>query len=496
MASALSFFDYKKAVLNKGRIGDKGSFSDLNLPAVFEPIFADKNDTDFYRLSFYHRNSLEQEYQLLGMLVRLDERFPVEYKRQAEHYLESCAHFLLRDAQIADNSAEAKKYQDKIDEFAKTRVAAEQPQVRPASLSEWQKSLNRFYKDMNDYLSTPWHISKFITLLSYINLYRLLTAFSRLFVKNFWNFASERGWIDFQDKLFGFSLQRPALEYPVAILNFLSVALFILRLTCHVAMILKHGLSERAGEKDISQWDRMAREVSTRMTDLFNDGAWWWVNLLTNYSDKFPVIAPYAAPLLAAALVYDCTWVAIHWYRKERDWGRKKAELENWLENHSSTDAGDIAITRLQLELLNDTLWEIRYKYLFSIAAGLFIMTSVLLFLAAISTLVTTVSLLVCVAGFAMYGSADEFAGWMRAKYCALKNANDEAEMRAKFINNFTQAIGSPLLVMGLMAFSWQVAMVVAVGVFLFPYVPAKLDLGGDVQEEAPQLGGMQLRTI
>lgn len=478
MANDLSFFDYRKAVWDKGRTGDTSSVNNGSLPREFRPIFAEKEDKEFYRLSFYNRDSLEKEYQLLCMLVRLDSRLPDDCKHQAEHYLESCAHFLLRDAQIADNSAEAKKYQDKIDEFAQTRTAAEQTQVRQTSLTEWQKSLNRFYKDMNDYLSTPWHISKFITLLSYINLYRLLTAFSRLSVKNFWNLASERGWIDFQDKLFGFSLQRPALEYPVAILNFLSVALFILRLTCHFAMILKHGLSQKPGEQEIDAWARMEREFSTRMTDICNDGAWWWVNLLTNYSDTFPAIAPYAAPLLAVTLVYDCTWVAIHWYRKERDWAKKRAELEAWRDD----DQGDFMITNLQLLLLNDTLWEIRYKYMFSIAAGLFIMTSVLLFLAAISTLVTTVSLLVCVAGFAMYGTADEFAGWMRARYCELKNANDEVEMRAKFVKNFTQAIGSPLLVMGLMAFSWQVAMVVAVGVFLFPYIPAKLDFG-NVQE-------------
>lgn len=464
MANDLSFFDYKQAVVD----ATSSSNPSYLLNPRQQPIFHDKNESIFYRLSFYHRTSAELEYQLLNMLVNV-EGLPEHYKRQANQYLEYGAHFLLRDAEIAGNTAEAKKYQDKIAAFAASRAV--QPNELPVTVSEWQKSVDRFYKDLNDYLSTPFHVSKFITLLSYINLYRLLTVFSRLSFKSFWTLASERQWIDGQDKLFGYPLQRSALDMPRDALNILSVALFLMRLASHFSMILKHGRSQRPGEKDIDAWDRMAREFSTRMVDIMNDGAWWWVNLLTNFAPVFQISDPVSNTLLALTLVYDCTWLAIHWYRKERDWGLKEKELIAW--KAQSGDSYDKTITDYQLRLVKDVQWEIRCKYAFSIVACLSIITSYLLFLAAISSAVSAICLLVCVTGFAMYGSADEFGGWMRAEFGAMKIKNEREEMRAKFFKNFTQAFCSPILVMGLMAFSWKVALLAAVGAFLYQYLPA-----------------------
>ena len=469
MAHDLSFFDYKRAVVDATSAASSFHLSRMES----QQIFHEKDESVFYRLSFYNRGSAELEYQLLNMLAKVD-NISVHLRNRIDQYIEHGARFLLRDAEIADNTAEAKKYADKIAEFAERRNLVRAPvHAVPASLSEWEKSVDRFYKDMRDYRSTPFHVSKIIKLLSYINLYRLLSVFSRLAFKSFWTVASQRQWIDGQDQLFGYPLQRAALDMPRDVLNILSVALFLMRLAARFSMILKHGRSQRPGEKDINAWDRVAREFSTCMVDIMNDGAWWWVNGLTNFG---LLSDPVSNALLAVTLVYDCSWLVIHWYRKERDLLSKQKELIDW--KGVSRDSHDKEITDLQLTMLKDMQWEIRCKYVFSIVACLSIITSYLLFLAAISAVVSTVCLFICVVGFAMYGSADEFGGWMRAEFGVLKLQNERDAIRGKFFKNFTQAFCSPVLVMGLMAFSWQVALLAAAGAFMIQYLPEKWEFG------------------
>ncbi|NDH68536.1 MAG: hypothetical protein EBY22_11670 [Gammaproteobacteria bacterium] len=113
MTADLSFFDYKKEVI-------KG-YESRSTDAPFNHL----NDTDFYRFSFYNRSSAELQYKLLNMLVKVDE-LPQEYRAQAEYYIEAGARFLMRDADIADNTAEAKNYAEKIDYFERRRVPNQQ----------------------------------------------------------------------------------------------------------------------------------------------------------------------------------------------------------------------------------------------------------------------------------------------------------------------------------------------------------------------------------
>ena len=112
MAQDLSFFDYKRAVV-----------ADYERPGRNRPMSAHLlgDKTSFYQLSFHNRGSVELEYKLLNMLVQVEE-LPVHYKNQANHYLESAALFLLRDAKIADNTAEAEGYEAKLAEFQKLRT--------------------------------------------------------------------------------------------------------------------------------------------------------------------------------------------------------------------------------------------------------------------------------------------------------------------------------------------------------------------------------------
>jgi type IV secretory pathway VirB3-like protein len=470
MAADLSFFEYKRAVLDGVGFG-----FDLETNSLRTPLQG-LDDSDFYRLSFYNRGAIELEYRLLTMLLHT--RLSEQDKKRAQFYLEASARFLLRDAQIADNTAEAKKYNDYISQRDKQRETARTltPIVNATSVeSEWKQAWDAFKEDLAYWLAAPWYASRFITLLSYANLYRLMTVFSRLSFKFFWMLASERQWIDAQDRIFGIPLQRSALELPTTILNFVSVALFALRLIAHFLMIIKHARSQRTGEKDIPVWDRIMKEYSVRMINIMNDIAWVLINLLTNYAALFHIADPVANALLALTLVWDCAWLGIHWYREERDWANKEKQLLSWQQANAS-DSCDVALIDLQLQMLKDLQLETRAKYIFMIAAGLSIMTSFLLFLAGFSALISTICLTICVLGFAMYGSAEEFGAWMRASLGTMKIAEEREKNQAKFFKVFTQSLLPPFMVMGLLSLGWQASFLGAVGALAYAYSPARRD--------------------
>lgn len=474
MTADLSFFDYKRAVI-----------TGYESQSTVTP-FHDLGDTEFYRFSFYNRGSAELQYKLLNMLVKVEE-LPEHYRKQAEYYIEAGARFLKRDADIADNTAEAKNYAEKIDYFEKRRAPDEQ--AVDATMTDWQKSVDRFHKDLEYFVSAPLHVSKIITLLSYTNLYRLVTLFSRLSVKFFWTLASEQHWIDAQDKLFGYAVQRPALDIPAAGLNFISVALFAARLAAHGAMIYKHARSKRAGEKDIDAWDRAVHEFFARLINIMNDFAWVIINLLTNYAAVWGIADPLSNALVMVALAWDFSWLLIHWYRENNAWNEEKAKLVAW--SQESTDSNDLGIIRFQMRMIADLKIETHAKYAFMVLACALIITSYSLFLLGISALVSTVALCVCVVGFAMYGSADEFAGVVRAYLGDLQIRGEREEMRAKFFNTFTKTMLPPFIVMGLLSLGWQVAVLGAIAAVANSYAPAKWDCRGIPPEEVNALPAM-----
>lgn len=454
---ARNFFDYKQQIVARYEKTSTANF------------ITDLNASEFYHLSFYNRKTAELEYKLLDMLVKVED-LPEQYRHRAKSYLYEGAQFLLRDANIADNSAEATGYKDKIAELD-TVVPQEDPNTaRNVSLTEWQKAVERLHNDIQSFLSVRNSISKFITLLSYMNLYRLVTVFSRLSYKFFWNFAAEKKWLDTQNSFFGIPIQPNALEIPAYYLNILSVALFALRLMAHGAMIIKHARSQEEGEKDIPYWDRIMKEFSTRMMNIMNDIAWVIINLLTNYAAYWHIADPLANTLLALTLAWDCTWLVIHLYRENRDWNAKEQELNVWKDQ--CLNSHELMFVEYQLNMLKDLRFETRAKYLFMIAAGLSITTAYLIFLAQISALVSTVCLVICVLGFAMYGSADEFGMLMRASFGKMKIRGERAEAQTKFMNTFMQTLLPPFMMMGLLSLGWQAAFLAGIAAVVYSYMP------------------------
>lgn len=454
----LSFFDYKKTVL--------AEYTAAKSVTPFDNL----TDTEFYRLSFHNRTTFELEYQLLETLLKTKHLTP-HFEQKAAYYLETLAHFLARDAKIAENTAEEAKYLDKMKAFAAGRSVAEAE--IPPSETEFRKSLNQFYQDCSDFLSTPFHVSKLITLLSYLNLYRLLTLFSRLSCKSFWTLAQDHQWIDANNRFLGRPINRSILDNTADLFNFLSVSVFALRLVAHLSMAVKHATSQREGEKDIDSGVRAFREFYVRIAHIMNDTVWFIINLLTNYPSLWGVSDPLANTLLACTLTYDSLSLVALWYLKEQEWSAQHQALKDWKKEGDAINGTDeMTLTDLNIVLLKDLRFEMRVKYAFSIFAGLSIMTSYLLVLALASPAVSTLGFFMCVVGFGIYASADDFAAWMRAVFGEMKIENEAQQAKTAFFSTWAKSTFTPLLMVGLVTVSWELALLAMVIAAVRPYIP------------------------
>ncbi len=451
----LSFFDYKKTVL--------AEYTAAKSVTPFDKL----TDTEFYSLSFHNRTMFELEYQLLETVLKT-KHLPQRFELEAAYYLETLAHFLARDARIAGNTAEEAKYLGKIKAFATVSAVP-----MPSTETEFRKSLNQFYQDCSDFLSTPFHVSKVITLLSYLNLYRLLTLFSRLSCKSFWTLAQDNHWIDANNHLLGRPINRSILDNTADLFNFLSVSLFALRLVAHLSMIVKHATSQREGEKDIHSGLRAFQEFYVRMAHIMNDIVWLIINFLTNYPSLSGISDPLANTLLVCTLVYDSLSLVALWYVKEKEWFAQHQALIGWKsKGNANLNRDEMTLTDLNIVLLKDLRFEMRVKYAFSILAGLSIMTSYLLVLALASPAVSTLGFFMCVVGFGMYASADDFAAWMRALFGEMKIENEAQQAQTAFFSTWSKSTFTPLLMVGLVTVSWELALLAMVAVAVRPYIP------------------------
>ena len=437
-----------------------------------QEIFSNEAPSNFFRFSFHNRRTFERQLKLLTLLAKTEQGN--RFQAKTNYYLLATAWVLKRDAEIAGNSAEEKIYAEKI--AAHNRSS--QPTAPGANGLARQSALHRFKSDMLCVLSIPYHVSDIITVLSVINLYRLLTVFARMLLKTCLDLGSQISvpadsnisWIG--------PLQPSALDIPQACLNFLSVFLFAARLAAHMSMIIKHTLFGQPGEQVIDCSARAWREFSTRMAHMMNDTVWVLVNLLTNYKDYW-----------AMGLVWDFSWLAIHFYREELDWAEEKTLLESLKTTSSpiNLDDGEQAFIELQLNMLVDIQLELRAKYMFMIAAGLLILGAYLVILAAISPLCSALAFSICVFGFAMYGSAEYFAGWARARYGQLSIQNEESDLSAKFRQTFANLVLPPFIGMALLSLGWQFAAVGAVIALAYPYIFSPSDSDSlDLSETNP----------
>ncbi|MCR9192352.1 MAG: hypothetical protein NXI01_06790 [Gammaproteobacteria bacterium] len=469
-----AFFEYRRDVLrNFDARATQSAAENLPLPSFGERSYSDEA---FYKSSFNIRIEAELEYAVLDALSCLKE-VPESIKTRADYYLEACARLLEQDANIAENTAEAERYSTKILEqkaLRNTIVQQNNPALpnhadRRRFWEELQKGWQQFRADLDYLLSARSRISIVIFLLSYINLYRLLSLFSRFSVKAFWSLASEKTWIDLQDKIWGHKINRAILDTPTELYNILSVALFITRFSAHFAMIAKHARSQKDGERQIPWQKRAWREFYVRMPHMVNDFVWAIMNFVTNYAALLGIAAATATMMLFCTLVFDICWLLTQWYCKEQDWKQEKDGLLAW--NEKCTDTEEREFVALQLKILDDLHLQMQVLYLSQVLAGLAIMSSYALVLMMGSALVSSFALVVCVAGFGMYGSANEFSIFMRAQF-GKQRLKGEEQAGWEWLSVWAKFTFTPLVLAGAFTLGWPVGVMATLLIAARPYLP------------------------
>ena len=454
-----TFIDYKQQLSNHYDSSlsfpfDLTSFvilqDDQNILESIEPTkFAQQK----YKFTFEHRRAVDLELQLLEAVLKTP-NLKKDLKNRAQFYALSYAQFLLEDANLAGNTAEAALYQDKI-----TRLTL--PSGEPIPTTPWEP-LTKLKKDLNKLAQTPWHVSQMLSWLSFINLeVRLIGTFSRLTWMSIWAFAQQNHWMDAQGFVLGHPINRAILDASTHVFNFLSVFLFVARLLAHGSVVLKHVIWRTNAEQGISRLEIAKKELYDRMSDMVNDGYWFPINLLTNYQSFWNLSDPVANALLSVALLCDTSWLVAQWYLKEVEW-KSRQTAETTFEPNKLEDK---ALEQLMLQVLLDEQWELRYKMMFCILGALLITSSYLSVLLLATPFAASIGFSLCVLGFSMYVGAKDFAAWMRVSHgAAFKSSETElTAARNMFFTTVAKASLIPLLLVGLYTINWPAALLMTV---------------------------------
>ena len=478
MAVELSMFNQYKEKLDT--VYDKNPQPNVNLD-VF--LFLNKtgqliSNHEFYTFSFQSRPSAELDYKLLGAVLK-DAVLTPEQQARARYYLNHTKYVLHRDAELAGNTYEAKRYQD---ENSAPEIDA------PGS---WQ--YKKLGNDWANLLRTPKEINKVIGWISFLNIYRLIATFARLSWTMLWEIAAQCHLLDDNNALFGYRINRDLLTASTTFFNALSVLLFVGRWTSHIAMILKHVACPTDAEKAIRPLERGVREFYGRMSHILNDTVWGIINLLTNYPQLWGMSVATANIVIACAILFDLTWLCAQWAFKEWELYDKRKELDA-LSAVLSPDAAEI--NRQMLLKLDDEQLEMRARFIIQILACLLIIGSFVSVMTFTAAAVAPIGFLACMIGFSIYLSSDEFATYWRSFYAHDRRNSTESsvqkeqqEARIVFFKTLSKAALVPTLLVGMYTISWPVALVLSVLYAAYENYGPKPEL--DISDEPLRTSGL-----
>lgn len=342
--------------------------------------------------------------------------------------------------------------------------------------------------DIDDLLSTPFHVSKLRNWIAFANVYRIVFTFSRLTDQEF--FRTVNAWSRLLPSHLHFSLDLDAINRningPTATFRALSVGLFIGRLLINMGLVIKHTCFPTAGEKTIPISARFYQEIKKRYPQLLNDLVWAVTNALTNYAAFFHVSNPLANVLLVAGLGFDFSLLAYRLREATRDnetklkqYNFEKQILETQLKTLlKSADANPSAIAKTQQHLacIEAQIKEqaikmevIRANFYANLLAATLIASGFSLSILAAAPLAVCLSYLIIVVGSALYVTADHYSGY-REKVLRQATAEDTAQAFEKFSVSMLKNTAMPLLVMGTLAFSWPAALLLLTGFVVCEY--------------------------
>ncbi len=384
---------------------------------------------------------------------------------------------------------------EKYAEYLKTAETIEHYYTTGAfpkeKLRTWKEHLKA---DIDDLLSTPFHLSKLRGWLGFSNAYRIAFTFSRLTDQEFFltlnkyaNFLNNNLHIPFDlDEM------NRKINAPTATFRALSVGLFASRFLINLSLVIKHTLFPTDGESTIPASARFYQEIKKRYPQLLNDLVWATINALTNYADFFKIPAPIATGLLITGLSFDFALLVYRLKDAERDHRNKlsqymqekqliQSRLHQLLKSKTATKK-ELLILQQRLACIDAQIDEQRLKFYVlqnnfyaNLAAATLIVSGFTLSMLVAAPAAVGACYLLIVIGTALYISADQYSEYreksLRQERIILngqtKGLTEAKQDTALAWNNFATSMIKntvvPLLIMGTLAFSWQAALVLLV---------------------------------
>lgn len=451
------------------------SLQDLGLQARNEP------------LSFEQCLTVKDE-----ILAKTTERGHTPSEDELEHAFQLFCCTLLEKFYKPFNKAKWKQYRNlrmEIESYWTGKSEKKASQQEAFTIACGQKIAD----EIINIIQSPFHTSRMISLISFLNMYRIFWAFIRMFVfsllgvlatQQLWEKASR-----FLHNTINMNKFIDALKLTNYVLYPLSVAFFIARFGLTVAEIVKFTFFP--GKNSSSTWfARLKGQLKDEdiHTLLVNDMVWPLINFVTNYAESIARLMRqffhHAGHLTAAApwilfsfLFFDTAIFLYAGYRKYDKYLLKRAGYLKELEDQSICPERKLLIAKQLIACENQ--WKIdRALIFYTVTASLIIAAGFGLSMLLSPPLLALAAYAACLIGVAMYISKDDFKKWQESRIklnmaeSTSKNVRvakiEHTKARKEFFIGLAINVVVPSLIIACFALSWQLALVITAAFALY----------------------------
>jgi hypothetical protein len=458
---------------------DKQRFISSNLTLSNVRHLAEKKD---YRFLSNNKMLIEQEFQQVFASLKAQKENREEFWR----YCYYCC-LMLKSYYLAyDDASKVDQYQELADKIEGYCEAGAFSPDKPEPIS-FIESLGITLADaINDLQTTPDHISKIRSKISFLNMCRIYWAFCRVTLTSALLLAREGRWVDQLNRLLSKNINVDNiiknLEAPNGVFRALSVGFFAMRFFINAAMLVKHTFFPSKQEKSLTRWERFCLEMRKRHADFLNDVVWGVVNGVTNYNSFFHISAPVAGWVTVGFLVFDVCLLLWRRYLAKQEYLTKKSQYlmelhdyETRLARMANWDEYDHCVKQCQLLRRQLNELELTWKtknatFWFNILAAALLATGFAASMIFAPGVMMIASYALCVIAVSMYLSDAAYSQY-KEKSLILEQAqltNQDTRQalaayqaaRNEFIYTLVKNAILPGLVILTFAVSWQAGLV------------------------------------
>lgn len=442
--------------------------SSISTPENSESTIDEYSEADIFKFTSNNRLALQQHLELLADIAK-DSNFASyqpELQKKVEYYYRSYKRILYLDAVYGDN------YQNKL-LYAHKEAQKTKENVRKESVK------SKISEDFLNLIYMFFHTSMLQKFLNMLNKYRVTVIFYRFTWISFWSLAEKAGWLNNDGYLGGINIDQDALRDVGFVFLVYSLIIYGLRLLMMMALAFKHVVFPTDEEKCRDTLQRIYLEIKKRWYFFINDTAKELITFMILFPNFFNVASCYI-PVLTGCLVlldlikscYRLITEIVNYRQMMRELDAQATDL-NGASNNQDKEIVSLMQKKLELQHL-----EKMSKLTLSLITNIIMLTGFIAVSIVAPYAIIPALLLCCTVVRVMDVTSDKFGSFMRArkeymeKPCDSNAQSRDAklhDLRISFLKNLLV----PMLLVGLLVISWQLALVVTAAYLCVEYSQA-----------------------